>query len=48
MYSITLFSLESWFRIIKIYGVRKEINLLKWVTFDSNFKSTVYKFKLGN
>lgn len=40
--SITLFTLELWYRIIKNDGINKDIHLLKWVASDSNFKPASY------
>ena len=37
--SITTFTLELWFRVIKKYRIKKETKVLRWVAFDSNFKS---------
>ncbi len=42
MDSITVFTLELWFRVLKNYRIKKETNVLKWVAFDSNFKPAVY------
>ena len=40
--SITTFTLELWFRVIKKYRIKKETKVLRWVAFDSNFKSAEY------
>jgi len=34
---ITLFTLELWFKIVEIHKIQEDINILKWVAFDSNF-----------
>ena len=40
--SIILFTLELWYKIIKTYGMNKDIHLLKWDVSDSNFKPAKY------
>lgn len=43
MDSITLFTLEVCFRIIKIYKIKKEINHFKPAVYDAGFKLGVTK-----
>lgn len=42
---ITTFTLELWHKIIKNYGIKNEINLLKWVVSDTEF--TPVHFDMG-
>ena len=39
MDSITKFTLELWFKLLRHNKAEKDANVLKWVAFDSSFKS---------
>lgn len=37
-----MFTLKQWFKVIKVYKIKKDINLLKWIASDSNFNPPRY------
>lgn len=42
MDSITVFTLELWFKIVKVHRIQEDTKVLKWVGFDSNFAPARY------
>ena len=47
MDSITKFTLELWFKLLRHNKAEKDANVLKWVAFDSSFKSAGHRGGLG-
>lgn len=42
MDAITVHTLDLWFKVLKIYKLQNDANILKWVAYDSNFKPAKY------
>ena len=38
----TVHTLGLWFKILKVYKIQNDINILKWVAHDKNFKPAMY------
>lgn len=39
---VTVHKLDLWFKVLKIYKLQNDANILKWVAYDSNFKPAKY------
>lgn len=39
---ITTFTLEIWYSIVRRYKIQKDINVLRWIAYDSNFTPNKY------
>ncbi|MEQ2227367.1 hypothetical protein ILYODFUR_036998 [Ilyodon furcidens] len=43
--SITKYTLESWFTVVRKYKIENEMELCSWLSFDTNLKPTITNSK---